>query len=42
MMWSSRKKRTKLGKFLDRNGFTQQDLQNIAKLSQPTVTNLQR
>ena len=33
-----RKKRTKLGKFLDRNGFTQQDLQNIAKLSQPTVT----
>ncbi|MCQ6302082.1 transcriptional regulator [Bacillus cereus] len=39
MMWKfGGKKRTKLGKFLDRNGFTQQDLQNIAKLSQPTVT----
>lgn len=32
------KKRTKLGDFLDRNGFNQHDLEKTAKLSRPTVS----
>lgn len=32
------KQRTKLGVFLDRNGFTQNDLEKVAKLSRPTVS----
>nr|WP_277818724.1 helix-turn-helix transcriptional regulator [Bacillus sp. TL12] len=32
------KQRTRLGKFLDSNGYNQNDLEKIAKLSRPTVS----
>lgn len=32
------KQRTKLGRFLDSNGYNQNDLEKIAKLSRPTVS----
>lgn len=39
MFWKfGGKQRTKLGVFLDRNGFTQNDLEKAAKLSRPTVS----
>ncbi|MFU1888279.1 helix-turn-helix domain-containing protein [Bacillus wiedmannii] len=39
MFWKfGGKNRTKLGNFLDRNGFTQNDLEKTAKLSRPTVS----
>ncbi|MEK4099850.1 helix-turn-helix domain-containing protein [Bacillus sp. FSL E2-0195] len=39
MFWKfGGKNRTKLGNFLDRNGFTQNDLERNAKLSRPTVS----
>ncbi|MED1267047.1 helix-turn-helix transcriptional regulator [Bacillus mycoides] len=39
MFWKfGGKNRTKLGGFLDRNGFTQNDLEKTAKLSRPTVS----
>ncbi|WP_129691477.1 helix-turn-helix domain-containing protein [Gottfriedia acidiceleris] len=40
MIWGLGKKRTKLGRFLDSNGYEQKDLEKAAKLSQPTVTKL--
>lgn len=39
MFWKfGGKQRTKLGAFLDRNGFTQNDLEKVARLSRPTVS----
>lgn len=39
-MWGIGKKRTKLGKFIDRLGYTQQDLEKEAKVNKTTVTKL--
>ncbi|MFL0492945.1 helix-turn-helix domain-containing protein [Bacillus sp. 179-I 2A5 NHS] len=39
MFWKfGGKNRTKLGDFLDQNGFTQNDLEKTANLSRPTVS----
>lgn len=37
-MWGLGKKRTKLGKWLDRNGYSQEDLVNASGVSRNTVS----
>lgn len=39
-MWGIGKKRSKLGKWLDRNGFTQEELTKASKVSRNTVSRL--
>lgn len=39
-MWGLGKKRSKLGKFIDKNGFTQEDLMKAANISRSTASRL--
>jgi len=39
-MWSRGKKRSKLGKFLDKNGYTQTELGELTKLNKSTISKL--
>lgn len=39
MFWE-RKKRSKLGKFLDKEGFTQEELVKVSKVSRNTVSRI--
>lgn len=38
MLWGLGKKRSKLGRWLDRNGYSQEDLTRAAKVSRNTVS----
>ena len=39
-LWSGGKKRSKLGKFLDRQGYSQTELGEVAKLNKNTVSKI--
>lgn len=40
MFWGIGKKRTKLGRFIDEEGYAQQELEKVANVSKNTVTRL--
>ncbi len=37
-MWGIGKKRSKLGKFIDKNGYSQEDLMKVAKIGRSTAS----
>ena len=39
-MWGTGKKRTKLGKFIDRKGYSQEDLISASKVNRTTISRL--
>ncbi|MBY0094956.1 helix-turn-helix transcriptional regulator [Priestia aryabhattai] len=39
-MWGTGKKRTKLGKFIDRKGYSQEDLISASKVNRTTVSKI--
>jgi transcriptional regulator with XRE-family HTH domain len=39
-LWGLGKKRSKLGKFIDQNGYSQEDLMKAAKIGRSTVSRL--
>lgn len=39
-MWGTGKKRTKIGKFIDRKGYSQEDLISASKVNRNTVSKL--
>ncbi|MBU8589299.1 helix-turn-helix transcriptional regulator [Priestia megaterium] len=39
-MWSTGKKRSKLGRFLDRKGYSQTELGKVSKLNKNTVSKI--
>lgn len=39
-MWGIGKKRSKVGKFIDKHGYTQEDLKKISKVNRNTVSKI--